>query len=70
VAAQNQATDRAHRIGQKNPVQVVRLIARDTIEEKILQMQETKQHLAQQVVEADAPGMGELTAEQLLELLE
>ena len=70
VSAQNQATDRAHRIGQKNPVQVVRLIARDSVEEKILQMQESKRQLAEQVVDAPAPGLTDLTVEELLELLE
>ncbi len=70
LAVENQATDRAHRIGQKNPVQVVRLIARDTIEEKILQMQERKWQLAQQVVGQQTPSITDLTVEELLELLE
>ena len=70
VSAQNQATDRAHRIGQQNPVQVVRLIARDTVEEKILQMQESKWQLAEQVVGGKAPGITDMTAEELLELLD
>ena len=69
-AVEDQATDRAHRIGQKNPVQVVRLIARDTIEEKIVGLQQQKRQLAQQVVEGDTPSMTDLTAEELLELLE
>ena len=69
-AVEDQATDRAHRIGQKNPVQVVRLIARDTIEEKIVGLQEQKRQLAQQVVEGVTPSPTDLTAEQLLELLE
>ena len=69
-AVEDQATDRAHRIGQKNPVQVVRLIARDTIEEKIVGLQEQKRQLAQQVVEGVTPSLTDLTAEQLLELLE
>ena len=42
LSAQEQATDRAHRIGQKNSVQVYKLIAKDTIEEKILRLQESK----------------------------
>ena len=46
VAAQNQATDRAYRIGQRNPVQVYKLIAQDTIEEKIVELQQAKQDLA------------------------
>ena len=70
LAAQNQATDRAHRIGQEKPVQVVRLVARDTIEEKILQMQEDKWQLARSVVETDAPPLTAMTAHELLELLD
>lgn len=50
VAVQNQATDRAHRIGQKNPVTVYKLIAKDTIEEKILRLQEKKSELAEQLL--------------------
>jgi len=70
LAVENQATDRAHRIGQKNPVQVVRLIAKDTIEEKILAMQESKWLLAEQVVGNKTPAVTDLTVEELLELLE
>ena len=69
-AVEDQATDRAHRIGQKNPVQVVRLIARDTIEEKIVGLQEQKRQLAQSVVEGVTPSLTDLTPEELLELLE
>lgn len=42
IAVQNQATDRAYRIGQKNPVTVYKLIAQNTIEENILKLQEKK----------------------------
>ncbi len=70
LAVENQATDRAHRIGQKNAVQVVRLIARNTIEEKILQMQESKWLLAEQVVGNKTPAITDLTVEELLELIE
>ena len=69
-AVEDQATDRAHRIGQKNPVQVVRLIARDTVEEKIVALQEQKRQLAQSVVDGVTPSLTDLTAEELLELLE
>ena len=69
LSAQNQATDRAHRIGQKNPVQVVRLVVRDTVEEKILRMQEDKWRLAEAVVTADGPSIASLSAEELLTLL-
>lgn len=69
MAAQNQATDRAHRIGQKNTVQVIRLIAEGTIEEKILQLQESKRDLAESVIREDGPLLSAMTPEQLLELL-
>lgn len=49
-AVENQATDRAHRIGQVNPVFVYRLITRDTIEEKIHNMQQKKKELAESVI--------------------
>ena len=51
-------------------MQVVRLIARDTIEEKIVGLQEQKRQLAQSVVEGVTPSLTDLTAEELLELLE
>ena len=46
VAAQNQATDRTHRIGQEKQVMVYKLITSDTIEENILKLQEAKKDLA------------------------
>ena len=46
MAAQNQATDRAYRIGQTKGVQVIRLIAADTVEERILHLQESKRELS------------------------
>ncbi|OIN11120.1 helicase-related protein [Oceanisphaera psychrotolerans] len=45
-AVENQATDRAHRIGQDKPVFVYKLVAADTVEERIQQMQQQKQALA------------------------
>ena len=68
VAAQNQATDRTHRIGQKNDVTVVKLIARDTIEERILKMQEMKQDLADKIISAEGVSLSTLTKEDLLGL--
>ena len=48
VAVENQATDRAHRIGQKNVVTVYKLIAKGTIEEKIIKLQQMKKELAEE----------------------
>ncbi len=69
VAVQNQATDRAHRIGQKNPVTVYKLIAKDTIEEKILRLQEKKSELAEQLLGHEGFEGVKFTKEEMLELL-
>ncbi len=69
VAAEQQATDRAHRIGQRNPVQVVRLVAKDSIEEKILCLQQEKRYLAEAVLSEGVSSLSALSAEELLGLL-
>ncbi len=69
LAAQNQATDRAHRIGQKNSVQVYKLIAKDSIEEKILKLQESKRDLADAVIRENETMLTAMSGEELLELL-
>lgn len=50
ISAQNQATDRTHRIGQNNKVQVFKLITKNTIEEKIEKLQQNKKDLADSVI--------------------
>ena len=69
VAVQNQATDRAHRIGQKNIVTVYKLVSEGTIEEKIVQIQEKKKHLAEQVLEGDGMDSVSFTKEEIMQLL-
>lgn len=69
IAVQNQATDRAYRIGQKNPVTVYKLIAQNTIEENILKLQEKKSQLAEQLLGKDGFESVKFTREEMLELL-
>ncbi len=69
LAVQNQATDRAHRIGQENVVNVYKLIVKGTIEDNIVKLQERKKELAEQVLGGDGVGSGSFTREELLELL-
>ena len=49
-AVEAQAIDRTHRIGQENPVFAYRLVARDTVEEKILVLQQSKRDLAEEII--------------------
>ena len=70
AAAQNQATDRAHRIGQTQDVNVYQIVAKDTIEERILKLQEKKSEFAQQFTDCTASGgVGTLSKDDLLDLL-
>ncbi|MCR5717537.1 MAG: DEAD/DEAH box helicase [Oscillospiraceae bacterium] len=69
VAAQDQATDRAHRIGQTRTVTVYKLIAKNTIEERIRQMQERKQKLADSVLTGENVSLSSLSREELMEIL-
>lgn len=69
VAVQNQATDRAHRIGQRHVVTVYKLVSEGTIEEKIVAIQERKKLLAEQVLEGEGMDSITFTKEELMELL-
>ncbi|XJZ60394.1 DEAD/DEAH box helicase [Lactobacillus delbrueckii subsp. bulgaricus] len=70
VAAQNQATDRAHRIGLEKKVTVYKLIAKDTVEEAILDLQEAKSLLAQGILTAESVSSASLQKEDLLKILD
>ena len=70
LAVQNQATDRAHRLGQEKVVSVYRLIIKDSIEEKILHMQESKKDLADEILSGETGGIAKLSREDLLELIQ
>jgi len=60
---EDQATDRTHRIGQLNTVTAIKLVARHTVEEKILKLQDEKRELFNQLVGGAQSRLGELTAE-------
>jgi SNF2 family DNA or RNA helicase len=68
-AVEAQATDRAHRIGQKSVVTSYKLIMRGTVEEKILSLQGRKKALMDALVESEQPMMDGLTMNDLSELL-
>ncbi|GAB2541341.1 DEAD/DEAH box helicase [Brachybacterium huguangmaarense] len=69
-AAENQAIDRAHRIGQERSVMVYRMVAEDTIEEKVLALQERKRALFTSLTDDDEAFASSLTAQELAGLIE
>ncbi len=69
-AVEDQATDRAHRIGQENKVQVIKLITKGTIEEKIFQLQEQKKEIIDKVIQEGETLISKLTEEELMSLFE
>jgi SNF2 family DNA or RNA helicase len=68
-AVEDQAASRAHRIGQERPVMVYRIVAEDTVEERVLELQRRKQELAEVALGA-AGAATSITREDLLALLE
>ncbi len=69
AAVENQATDRTHRIGQQQTVNVYKLVVEGTIEEKIVKLQEQKQALANQLLAGETISSSTFTKEELLEIL-
>ena len=68
VSAQNQATDRAYRIGQTKNVLVYQLLMKNTIEEKIYEMQKRKKEMSDVFVENSKGGISTLSKEELRDL--
>ena len=64
-AAEYQAIDRAHRIGQHKPIRAVRFVVRNTVEERILRLQDKKRLVFEGTVGGDAAALGQLTEEDL-----
>ena len=68
-AVEQQAADRAHRMGQENVVQVIKLVARGTIEEKMNELQEKKRYLIEEIIDSDDKKSSTLTEEDIREIL-
>lgn len=68
VSTENQATDRAYRIGQKNNVQVYKLITKDSIEEKIYELQQRKEQLTDNILNTEATFISKLSKEDIMKL--
>ena len=68
ISAENQATDRAYRIGQKNNVQVYKLITKDSIEEKIYELQQKKADLTDNVLSTQTTFINKLSKEDIMKL--
>ena len=70
ASAENQATDRAYRIGQKNNVQVYKLITKNSIEEKIYDLQQKKSQLIDNVLDTKTSFISKLSKEDIMKLFE
>lgn len=69
-AIEDQAADRVHRFGQKKSVQVIRMISKGTIEERIYEMQEAKRQLVDSVITSENQDSGTISKEELLALID
>ena len=72
-ASEDQASDRAHRIGQKNVVDVIKLISKNTVEEKVIAMQDYKKELIEDVINSNlesSASLKKLSREEIIDLFE
>lgn len=69
VAAENQASDRAHRIGQKNVVQIIKIICKDSIEQKVIELQNVKKDIVDSLISNDDSAIQKLSTDDLKYLL-
>ena len=70
ISAENQATDRTYRIGQKRNVQVYKLITKNSIEEKIYNLQEKKAKLAEDILSTNQTFISKLSKDEIMDLFE
>ncbi|TCZ78295.1 helicase SNF [Paenibacillus albiflavus] len=68
-AVEQQATDRAHRIGQKKVVQVIRLVAQGTVEDKMYELQQRKKHLIEEIIQPGQETLSTLTEQDVRDIL-
>ena len=68
LSTENQATDRAYRIGQKNNVQVYKMITKNSIEEKIYELQQRKSNLADNMLNLKTSFINKLSKEEIMDL--
>ncbi|MEG1409099.1 MAG: DEAD/DEAH box helicase [Terrisporobacter sp.] len=72
-AVEDQASDRAHRFGQKNVVDVIKLISKDTVEEKVVAMQENKKELIEEIINSNLESsttLKKLSREEIIDLFD
>ena len=72
-AVEDQASDRAHRIGQKEVVNVIKLISKDTVEEKVIAMQEDKKELIEDIINSNLESsttLKKLSREDIIDLFD
>ncbi|MCL6459011.1 MAG: SWF/SNF helicase family protein, partial [Gorillibacterium sp.] len=68
-AVEQQAADRAHRMGQKKVVQVIRLVTQGTVEDKMYELQERKKNLIDEIIKPGQESLSSLTEQDLREIL-